>query len=126
MTVSPHDEIARVDCLLYILLQNLNICTVLQELLGVVVDAEVQSDQNGGEDRDQPDQLAEHSGLGQVAETMQSGLLAVENAWGRREPTFIFIKKTNLQSSTCSIVEWLQIEWQNMTGTVIKNDGMKR
>ena len=81
--------------------------TPLQELLGVVVDAEVESGQDGGEDSEEPDQLAVDTGLGQVSETMQGSLLAVENAWGRREPTFIFIKKTNLQSSTCSIVEWL-------------------
>ena len=77
--------------------------TPLQELLGVVVDAEVESGQDGAEDSDQPDQLAVDTGLGQVSETMQSSLLAVENAWGRMEPTFIFIKKTNLQPSTCCI-----------------------
>ena len=82
--------------------------TPLQELHGVVVDAEVESEREGGEDSEEPDQLAVDTGLGEVSETMQSSLLAVENAWGRMEPTFMFIKKTNLQSSTCCIGVVLQ------------------
>ena len=40
---------------------------------------------NEGEDSEEPDQLAVQAGLGQISETMQSRLLAVQNAWGRGE-----------------------------------------
>ena len=59
--------------------------TVLQEFLGVVVDPEVESEYNEGEDSEEPDQLAVQAGLGQISETMESRLLAVQNAWGRGE-----------------------------------------
>ena len=48
--------------------------------LGVGVDTDVDSGHDGDEDGDQPDQLAVEAGLGEVAETMQSRLLAVQNA----------------------------------------------
>ena len=51
--------------------------TPLQELHGVVVDAEVESEREGGEDSEEPDQLTVDTGLGEVSETMQSSLLAV-------------------------------------------------